>query len=437
MRAPPARPPPAPGPPGRAGRAGRPRRGAATGAAGHRPAGPDAASGSASASGSAPGSASASASGTIAAGDAVRVGALVLTALATPGHRPEHLAFAVADTSRTAEPWLVLTGDSLLVGDVARPDLAVAPAEGAAARHDTLAGLLALGDGGEVWPAHVGGSLCGGAGLSHKTSSTIGYERRHNPPVSLAAAAFAESVLASLPCRPPSIERIVELNRVPGHGAVACPPEPPELSPAQLAPLLAAGVTVLDSRSPEVFDQSHLRGAIDLPLASPGLGTRAGWALDPAEPVLVIAADPAALRETVSRLQAVGFWNLAGGSVADPMQWTDAGLAVESSAAWDVDRLAGDLRAGAVELIDVREPAEWREGHVAGSLHLPLARLREVASLNGGEGGRTTAVACAAGVRAAFAASLLRRAGRPDVVRVAGGGIEDLRERGIVLTVGP
>lgn len=114
-------------------------------------------------------------------GDEVAIGGLRLRALATPGHRPEHLAFAVSDLSRAPEPWLLLSGDSLLVGDLARPDLAVDAHLGAEALHSSLSSLLGLGDHVEVWPAHIGGSLCGGANLSGKTSSTIGFERRHNP----------------------------------------------------------------------------------------------------------------------------------------------------------------------------------------------------------------------------------------------------------------
>ena len=166
---------------------GRERLVAATGARSHRPTAP--------ASESAPGDRD---SGIIAAGDTIDVGSVRLTALGTPGHRPEHLSFAVADLSRGPEPWMLLTGDSLLVGDVARPDLAYEPAEGAAALHATLAELLALGDWVELWPAHVGGSLCGGAGLSHKPSSTIGYERRHNPLLALGEPEFVRGVTASL-----------------------------------------------------------------------------------------------------------------------------------------------------------------------------------------------------------------------------------------------
>ncbi len=372
--------------------------------------------------------------GTIAAGDRIAVGALWLTALGTPGHRPEHLAFAVADTSRGEEPWMLLSGDSLLIGDVARPDLAYEPAEGADALHVTLQGLLSeLPDGVELWPAHVGGSLCGGAGLSHKTSSTIGYERRHNPPLSLDHDAFVRAVTTSLPSRPPNIERIVGLNR---EADQRFPHEPARVAPGALAELCARGITVLDSRAPEEFDSGHIGGAVNLPVAAAGLGTRAGWALDPERPLVIVAADERAAARTASALQAVGFWNLAGVAPADPDAWRGAGLPVSRSGAWDLERLADGLRGAAVELVDAREQGEWLAGHVVGSVHLPLVRLPEIASLPRAGEGRVTAVACAAGARAAFAASLLRRAGHDDVVRVSGGGIGDLPGCGIALAVG-
>jgi hydroxyacylglutathione hydrolase len=374
------------------------------------------------------------AAGDLVAGDRLTVGSLRLTALATPGHRPEHLAFAVADLSRSDEPWMLLSGDSLLVGDVARPDLAYDPTEGAVALHETLAGLLAeLGDGVEVWPAHVGGSLCGGSGLSDKTSSTVGFERRHNPPLALDPDAFVDAVTSTLPCRPPNIDRIVGLNR---PGAPACPAEPGRLGAEALGELLADGVTVLDSRSPDRFDAGHLPGAVNLPVASAGLGTRAGWALDPARPLVVVADDDAQGRRTARALEAVGFWTLSGIAVADVDGWTAAGLPVARADSWDVERLAHGLRRDAVALVDVREPAEWRAGHVAGSHHVPLGRLPQIETLPAAGDGQVTAVACAAGARAAFAASLMRRAGRQDVVRVDGGGIADLAGRGITLAVG-
>src|SRR3989440_5903399 len=117
----------------------------------------------------------------LADGTTLELGDARITALRTPGHRPEHLAFRVEDASRAEEPWLLLTGDSLFVGDVARPDLAVEPEEGARGLYGSLARLLEHDDFLEVWPGHVGGSLCGGAGMSEKPGSTLGFERRFNP----------------------------------------------------------------------------------------------------------------------------------------------------------------------------------------------------------------------------------------------------------------
>jgi len=369
----------------------------------------------------------------IAAGDEIAVGSLRVRAIATPGHRPEHLTFAVIDLTRSEEPWMLLTGDSLLVGDVARPDLAYEAADGARALHTTLEQLVALGDHVEVWPAHVGGSLCGGAGLSGKTSSTVGFERRHNPLLMMDVPQFIHGLTANLPSRPPNIERIVSLNRRAAHEP---PVPPPPLDGDELRELLTAGATVLDSRVPEEFDAGHLAGAVNLPVSSPGVGTRAGWALEPDERIVIVSPDAAGAEEMASALQAVGFLALAGYALADRRAWERAELPVAETGSWDLEQLAAAVRDDAVELVDVRELDEWELGHVPGSYHVPLHRLRDVAALSIPDRGHTTAVACAAGIRAAFAASLLRRAGRSDVVRVTGGGATDLGERGIELELG-
>ena len=222
----------------------------------------------------------------ILAGDEIFAGSVCVTAVAAPGHRPEHLTFLVSDLSRGPEPWMLLTGDSLLVGDVARPDLAGEATEGAHALHASLRRMLDLDDHVEVWPAHIGGSLCGGVGLSSKTSSTIGFERRHNPLLTLEEDRFVDDVTAELPTRPPNIQRIVDLNR---RSAGSSPPEPGLLSGDALLSMLGTGATVLDSRDPAEFDAGHLAGSINLPVSSAGVGTRAGWALDPAAPVVIVA----------------------------------------------------------------------------------------------------------------------------------------------------
>jgi glyoxylase-like metal-dependent hydrolase (beta-lactamase superfamily II)/rhodanese-related sulfurtransferase len=369
----------------------------------------------------------------IVAGDEVIAGSVCVTAVATPGHRPEHLTFLVSDLSRGPEPWMLLSGDSLLVGDIARPDLAVEARQGACDLHASLRRLLDLDDHVEVWPAHIGGSLCGGSGLSGKSSSTIGFERRHNPLLGLDEGSFVEGLTAELPSRPPNIERIVELNR---RSSGDAPPEPGVLAGDALLSLLGTGATVLDSRLPTEFDTGHVAGSINLPVSSAGVGTRAGWALDPEAPVVIVARDPAEAHRMASALQAVGFWNLEGVSIADPEEWGRHSVPVARANSWDLEQLADGLRHHSVDLVDVREPSEWVAGHIPGSHHVPLHRLREVQSIVLPQHGRTVAVACAAGMRAAFAASLLRRAGRADVVRVSGGGVGDLGALGLELAPG-
>src|SRR5688572_18916905 len=152
----------------------------------------------------------------LAEGDTVAVGEVRIKALETPGHRPEHLAYSVADASRADEPWLVLTGDSLFIGDVARPDLAVEPDEGARGLFNSVNRLLGLGDYAEAWPAHIGGSLCGGAGMSQKPGSTLGFERRFNPLLRAEDEdEFVRALTDNLAPQPPNFRRIVELNKGP------------------------------------------------------------------------------------------------------------------------------------------------------------------------------------------------------------------------------
>jgi hydroxyacylglutathione hydrolase len=371
--------------------------------------------------------------GDLHAGDEIAVGNVRIRAVSVPGHRPEHLVFTVTDGARGGDPWMVLTGDSLLVGDLARPDLVDAAADGAKTMHASLQRLLALGDYVEVWPGHVGGSLCGGAGLSGKTSSTIGYERDHSPLLRMGEPEFVASLTQNLPSRPPNIERIVGINQ---DGDGGGPAAVRELPGSRLRDALRGAATVLDARSPDAFDAGHLASAINLPVIAAGVGTRAGWALTPEEPILIVADGAGMAAMMASALHAVGLWETLGWTPADVSAWRRDDLPVAEAGSWDLEQLAASLRVGAVDLVDVREEPEWVTGHVVGSHHVPLHRLRDGRSVALPDNGLPTAVACAAGIRAAFAASLLRRAGRRDVVRVAGGGVPDLDDHGIELTVG-
>ncbi len=158
----------------------------------------------------------------LADGDTVELGNTLVTVIATPGHAPAHHAYTVADRRRgTDEPWLVFSGDSLLVGDVGRPDLHVAGDAHGQARllHASLRRLLELSDGVVLYPSHYAGSVCG-RGLSGNPVSTVGFERAHNPMLALADAdEFADALLADMPARPAEQERIVATNRA-GHTVV-------------------------------------------------------------------------------------------------------------------------------------------------------------------------------------------------------------------------
>jgi hydroxyacylglutathione hydrolase len=363
-------------------------------------------------------------------GTTIALGEARITAVRTPGHRPEHLAFLVEDGSRDESPWLVLTGDSLFVGDVARPDLAVEPEEGARELHRSLRRLLEQEDFLEVWPAHVGGSLCGGAGMSEKPGSTLGFERRFNPLLRIEDEdEFVRELTGSLAPQPPNFERIVELNRGPLVGeATALEP----LAPARARQLLDGGATLVDGRDPREFDAVHVPGSISVTQTHTGVGTRAAWVLEPDAAVAVLAASDDDARTLARNLEAVGFRSLRGFVAGGIAAWHAAELPTASTPAIDPEGLAERLRAGGVTLLDVREEDEWEEGHVEGSIHVPYHELRD--GLPAGlPRDKPLAVACSAGNRSSLAASLLRRAGVDDVIHVADGGIEDLPQLGIRL----
>ena len=367
----------------------------------------------------------------LADGDRVTVGTVSITALATPGHRPEHTAYLVADESRGEEPWLVVTGDSLFVGDVARPDLAVDKEEGARGLYESLKRLLALGDFAEVWPGHIGGSLCGGAGMSEKPGTTIGFERRYNRLLaSKDEETFVRALTASLAPQPPNFQRIVALNRGP-LVTEAAPVDP--LLPAAVRARLDAGATLVDARDPRSYDAAHVPGSINVTMARAAVGTRAAWVVDPESEVVVTAETDAEARRLALLLEAVGFRRISGLLTGGVTAWREAGLPVESTLAIDVPELAARLRRGEVRLLDVRDRDEWAEGHVEGSRHLPYHDLGKAVPQDLRNGGKPLAVACSIGNRSSIAVSLLRRAGVDDVLHVVDGGVAELADEGIEL----
>jgi hydroxyacylglutathione hydrolase len=370
----------------------------------------------------------------IADGEAVELGEIRLVAVATPGHRPEHLAYTVEDTSRSDAPWLVLTGDSLFVGDVARPDLAVDPEEGARGLCGSLRTLLELEDFTEVWPGHIGGSLCGGSGMSEKPGSTIGFERRFNPIFALAARGdeeeFVRVLTNELAPQPPNFKRIVELNRGPLLTAVTVV-EP--LAPARTEELAAAGAVLLDGRDPREFDAAHIPDSLNVTMSHGAVGTRAAWVVDPEQDVIVVAASEHHAQQLAQLLEAVGFRSLRGFLAGGLPAWQGASLEIETTPAIDAAALAERLDRNEVVLLDVRDEDEWSEGHVADSVHAPYYELRDGPPDALPWNDKPVAVACAVGNRSSLAASLLRRAGFDHVLHVAEGGVPALKKEGIEL----
>ena len=370
----------------------------------------------------------------LADGDQVVVGNVSITALATPGHRPEHTAYLVADESRGEEPWLVVTGDSLFVGDVARPDLAVDKEEGARGLYESLKRLLALGDFAEVWPGHIGGSLCGGAGMSEKPGTTIGFERRFNRLLaSKDEETFVRALTGSLAPQPPNFKRIVALNR----GPLLTDAAPVDaLLPAAVHSRLEAGATLVDGRDTRAYDAAHVPGSINVTMVRAAVGTRAAWVVDPESEVVVTAETDDEARRLALLLEAVGFRRIAGLLAGGVAAWRDAALPLESTAAIDIPELAARLRRGDVRLLDVRDSDEWEQGHVEGSRHLPYYDLGKGVPDDLRNGGKPLAVACSIGNRSSIAVSLLRRAGVEDVIHVVDGGVAELAAEGIDLVGG-
>jgi hydroxyacylglutathione hydrolase len=338
----------------------------------------------------------------------VELGPVVLRAIHTPGHRPEHICLTVTDRARGDEPWLLLTGDSLFVGDTGRPDLAVGAKEGAEDLYRSLQRLLELHDGVELYPGHVAGSLCGKS-MSSKPSSTIGFERRFNPALRIQNQLefVAETATVSAP-KPPNMNRLVELNRGPFVGA---PAEVHEL------PAYEEGATVLDVRPLEDFLAGHAPGAISVPITGSSFATKAGFVLDPSDRIVLAAASTEEAGRAIRGLRAVGFLEPAGYVLGGGSERMDPVT---------LDELEELLDAGA-DLIDVRERDERDGGYIAGSRNIPYRLL----ALGGADvpGDRPIVTICESGARAGIAASLL--AGRGfDARPVLGGGVASWSARG-------
>jgi hydroxyacylglutathione hydrolase len=350
----------------------------------------------------------------------LRLGDVTVRALHTPGHRPEHTAFTLVDADRGEEPWAVLTGDSLFVGDIARPDLAIDKEDGARGIFRSLhERLLTLPDTCEVWPGHLGGSLCGGPGMDLKTSSTIGYERAHTTLLDVVGEdEFVQRATASLRPQPPNFQAIVEINRGPltVDGVEARP-----LTPRQVEQARRGDALVVDVRTALQFDEAHIPDAVSNTALRAGFGSKLAWIVEPEQRVVLVGRDDEDAHHAAALAASVGVTRIAGYLAGGMTSWREERLPVERIERITVPELRE--RADELQILDVRERSEWDAGHITGSVHTPYHDVHAVP--DGIDPERPVAVICSSGQRAAVAASLLRRHGAREVLHVVDGGVRD------------
>jgi len=365
-------------------------------------------------------------------GESLTIGDVRLSFLETPGHTPEGVSIVVYDLAKDARnPHAVLTGDTLFIGDVGRPDLmasaGVTAAELAGAMYDSLHGkLMKLPDDTLVYPAHGAGSSCG-KNLSKDTVSTIGAQRTHNYALRpMSRDAFVEMATRALPDAPAYFAYDATLNRKQRptlDDSLEDALEP--LSLDEMLRLQRDGTLVLDVRDPAEFEPAHLAGSVNI-----GLGGRfASWVgtlLDPKQSVAIIAS-AGREREAALRLGRVGFDAVAGyldggfdvvRKHADLMR--ERPELVRAIERWDADAFERAIASRDAPLVlDVRNPGEWNDAHIRGSVLIPLAQLEARTSELPRD--KKIAVHCASGYRSSIATSLLERAGFAKATNVVGG----------------
>jgi hydroxyacylglutathione hydrolase len=369
----------------------------------------------------------------------IRIGAVRLEAIHTPGHTPEHLSFLVTDTAVASEPMGAVTGDFLFVGDVGRPDLLersvhVAGSADTAARalFRSLARLRSYADYLQLWPGHSAGSACG-KGLSAVPQSTLGYERRHNWALRVDdEEQFVTTVLHGQP-EPPAY--FGDMKRLNAQGSLPWDEtaRPAHVSPDEVVSAIGRGAVVMDTRSTEAYTAGHIPGTVHVPLDRSFL-TWAGSVVPLTAEVLVIG-DELQLTRAVADLGLIGIDRVVGYTGADVVTaWQESGRRLEAVRTVSVGDAARRVHAGGITVLDVRTAAERAQGWIPGSIHIPLpelcSRLEEL------DRERPMIVHCQAGARSAIAASVLLARGFPKVEDLRCG-LNGWREAGQNVLAGP
>jgi hydroxyacylglutathione hydrolase len=353
-------------------------------------------------------------------GSEVRFGKVRISALETPGHTPEGISLVVIDEERSPNPWAVLTGDTLFIGDVGRPDLSKAhtPQQLAASLYDSLQDkLMKLGDQVLVYPAHGAGSLCG-RNMRAERSSTIGTERLTNYALQIKTREeFIRQLTENLPSRPDYFLEDAQINRA-GAPALAEMRDLPSIAAAELSELLQQGVFVLDVRPNADFAVAHVPGSVNIALSGQ-FATWAGTIMGlGARPVLV-ADTPEQYAEARLRLARVGIEDPRGFLQGGVAAWKQAKLPLARIRQITVQELSDRQHGDHLQVLDVRREGEWQAGHIEGAEWFPLDNFK----ISAPELDLTAPVAvhCQSGYRSMIACSLLQRAGLENVINVAGG----------------
>ena len=358
-------------------------------------------------------------------GELIEIGDVAFEILHTPGHTPEHVSLLIYDRTAGDEPTMLLSGGALLVGDLARPDLLGGPDEARSAARDfchTIQEkiLWRLPDHVEVFPTHVAGSLCGG-NIGSRLSTTVGYERKTNAVLTRVSNSeeFVEECirLDNLPAVPPYWKRMRARN-LEGPDLLGVLREPPALKPGEFAQRMGDGATVVDARSSEAFAGGHIPGALNVGLST-SFSTWAGTVLESDASVLLVLEDPDRLWEAAWQLLRTGY-DLPVGWLSGGMQeWRTSGQTVDTVAEINVGELKRRIDESEVAVLDVRQPAEWADGHIPGAHFITGAEIPERLSEVPTRG--PLAVVCGSGYRSSVISSFLRARGHNDVRSVIGG----------------
>ncbi|MDM8522133.1 rhodanese-like domain-containing protein [Desulfococcaceae bacterium HSG8] len=356
---------------------------------------------------------------TVREGQVFEFGKTTIEIMSTPGHTPFSMSLVVTDTARGSHPWMVLTGDCMFVGDVGRPDLAGEEMidEQVANLYHSLHKLGDLPESVEIFPAHGEGSLCG-KGMSPKSSSTIGFETRSNPVLSLNEKSFSQEFTRTFPERPKSFTHIIEMNRK-GPPLMERCPVTRDLSSAQVKSMNDNGATILDARNTAAFGGVHISGSINIGLAKQ-TANWIGMVIAPQADIVMVVDDEKHFDEMSMHLHRIGYDNILGYLYGGIAAWQEGGYPIAQLWQISAEKLREKLlQRNHTNLLDVRTAAEWDAGRISQARHFPLTELlKGEPDLPKDE---EIIVTCGMGYRGNIAASYLQTLGYRHVHSMAGG----------------